>query len=398
MYLFKYNVPGNLYLFILIGVMLLSKSFAYLKAPGTPIYIIDFVMLAIVFLYLQRSNGFLLPKLLRPVLIIVLFSSIHLIISLLKDGINIDSVRDYMAFFYPIFSLVCYNILSYNNKRLLGVGLAFFIIIFHVFFIFTGFNLPVPWFDSLYYIKRGDLAVILSICFLSIMAFGKNKVFKVLSAFLAMFLFIDIYSVNRAGTLSFIIATTLYYYFKKGPIIILVLIPLLLLMIILIGTFINLGGGGVATVAWRILLWKTAIIETFNHGFLLGIGFGEALTSVIGFYDANLNRNPHNYFITVFFRLGLVGLAVYSFLLINVFWAAKNAIYNHTISNYNSKYRDGLIILLSVFMGALFNSCFDVYLENPYGAIIFWTILGSLVYWINISKRKVGFNQYALAK
>jgi O-antigen ligase len=114
----------------------------------------------------------------------------------------------------------------------------------------------------------------------------------------------------------------------------------------------------------------------------------------LGFLGEFQNRHPHNYFITVFFRLGLLGILAYSFMLIRVIKNAINAIKNYSLYKGYSEYRDGVIILLSVFIASLFNSCFDVYLENPYGAIIFWSILGTLVYWINFFKINVKPNHY----
>ena len=103
-----------------------------------------------------------------------------------------------------------------------------------------------------------------------------------------------------------------------------------------------------------------------------------------------------NFFITIFFRLGLLGVVIYSFMLISVIKSAMKVIKNYSLFTNYKKYKDGLIILLSVFLASLFNSCFDVYLENPYGAIIFWSILGSLVYWINYFKINVKYTYHEI--
>jgi O-antigen ligase len=129
---------------------------------------------------------------------------------------------------------------------------------------------------------------------------------------------------------------------------------------------------------FRTTWWRTVIDETWEKGRWLGLGFGYDLAdqfSRIYYADGSEEftaRSPHNFLLTVFGRMGLVGLALLLALLATIAgrtWrAGRKAAQGRT---------DGTVFLLWLGGWGIFTSaCFGVVLEGPMGAVVFWTILG----------------------
>jgi hypothetical protein len=140
------------------------------------------------------------------------------------------------------------------------------------------------------------------------------------------------------------------------------------------GTYVNgesgdLGGNN----QFRLIWWRDVIEDTLATGPVLGLGFGSDLsTRFLADYDllsdeTFATRSPHSMIVTVFGRMGFVGLAA---------WLTVSASMAAMIWRLlKSGDPDGMG-LASVVTVVWVSACFGVVLEGPMGAILFWTALG----------------------
>jgi hypothetical protein len=139
----------------------------------------------------------------------------------------------------------------------------------------------------------------------------------------------------------------------------------------------------VANVDWRIEYWTWVVTQNRANlsSMLFGIGFGPELTPQTGpriKFIRNRERpirSPHNIAVTVFGRMGLVGLGLWIWFHVAFFWlqwrwlsAAKRA-------------ADGWQTDLAVFLTAyailmLLAALFGVLLESPFMAAPYFFIIG----------------------
>ncbi|HLX61351.1 MAG TPA: O-antigen ligase family protein [Planctomycetota bacterium] len=155
------------------------------------------------------------------------------------------------------------------------------------------------------------------------------------------------------------------------------------------------------SVKWRLTFWRRCIDETLHRAPLFGLGFGTNLTELLRgtpdwpmFEDSqnaakygSRNRHPHSAHVTVFARLGGLGLALWIALLALVFLRQWSALWNYrgilwlkglSTPTELTRFCDfpAETMLLSVWLIYLLAMSFGVVLENPFGGIWFWTITG----------------------
>jgi len=121
---------------------------------------------------------------------------------------------------------------------------------------------------------------------------------------------------------------------------------------------------------WRWFLWRQAI-EGFLASPILGQGFGPRVViqqwgNVAATHKGKWISGPHNSFLTLAFRLGLLGMLPLLGMLIFSGYRWFN-------TRGRSRWTDiGMSCLVSVTLYAAFNVC----LENPQAGIWFWLFLG----------------------
>lgn len=130
------------------------------------------------------------------------------------------------------------------------------------------------------------------------------------------------------------------------------------------------------TVIWRAI-WAGFLVEkTQREAPLAGFGFGRSLNMPgLPLVVQRTTRSPHNGFVTIFARMGLVGLAL---------WFGMLGVWFHAMISSNLRaLRSGQFVWASIFMAlpayvlaALINACFDVSLEGPMIGIWFWSLIG----------------------
>jgi hypothetical protein len=126
---------------------------------------------------------------------------------------------------------------------------------------------------------------------------------------------------------------------------------------------------------FRMIWWRTVAEETLQQAPVCGLGFGYDLAK--GFvqnYDPTMGdeflaRSPHNFVMTIFGRMGGIGLAVFLFFggaLILKTW--------RTLRDPSTE--PAAVGLWCAAWMVLTSACFGVVLEGPMGAVVFWTVLG----------------------
>jgi len=121
---------------------------------------------------------------------------------------------------------------------------------------------------------------------------------------------------------------------------------------------------------WRLLAWAEAL-HRFVTNPVMGEGFGVPLT----FEQSDADSKPHNIYITILYKMGLVGAAVFSFVfLVPVFrvWSVTRRYGAHPDA----------LVLRALFFCQVFGLCFGAVnplIESPFLACVFWLNLG-LIY------------------
>lgn len=124
---------------------------------------------------------------------------------------------------------------------------------------------------------------------------------------------------------------------------------------------------------FRAVWWEAVYLETMDGNPLTGLGFGHDLAKqfVREYYpeqgEAFDTRSPHNVVLTVFARMGLLGLIPFILIGVLIAWRIIQAA------------RIGLpgLGMWCVAWVILISACFGVVLEGPMGAVVFWIALGT---------------------
>jgi len=150
------------------------------------------------------------------------------------------------------------------------------------------------------------------------------------------------------------------------------------------------------TANWRFEFWQQALEKgsrfhpAFGTGFGKGYGFtgrfaGVYLPKTTGFgVDSHL-AFPHNGYITVFYKMGLVGIVF--FLAINLYFFLEGLKFLKRSTDPFKKHL--MLTILACFVFWHIMSSFFVVLESPHMAIFLWITIGlglSLIYIDNREK------------
>lgn len=124
------------------------------------------------------------------------------------------------------------------------------------------------------------------------------------------------------------------------------------------------------SIAWRNVVWNEAF-EKYAQNPILGLGFGDKIFIEMGKYRDYVEvRNIHNSLLAVLFQMGLVGFAVFIFLISRLF---KN-IYQKQFSDIDLNFIK--FSTLGIFVFQLTAFLFQPYLEANLLGIFFWINLG----------------------
>ncbi|HEY1764777.1 MAG TPA: O-antigen ligase family protein [Opitutaceae bacterium] len=140
------------------------------------------------------------------------------------------------------------------------------------------------------------------------------------------------------------------------------------------GTYVNAESGDPGdNNRFRLIWWRDVCEETLGTSPVLGLGFGADLAArFLADYDLLSDetfaaRSPHSIAVTVFGRMGFVGLAV---------WIALSASMARVAWRLLRRGDPDGLGLASIACVIWISACVGVVLESPMGAVIFWTVLG----------------------
>ena len=124
---------------------------------------------------------------------------------------------------------------------------------------------------------------------------------------------------------------------------------------------------------FRLVWWRAVAEETAAESPWFGLGFGHDLASrfladygLLGADDFSA-RSPHSMVLSVFGRMGGVGLAAWLGIAVGMGAMTRRILLRGTADGRG---------LVSIAWGIWISACFGVVLEGPMGAVVFWTVLG----------------------
>jgi len=428
----------SILVFIILGYYLLGKSWGYLFVGEIGLVYFLLIFLSHILIRHKIKKGF--PLILY---VLIFYGLVQLTMGFKSHGI--DAVRDSVVILYCLFAFVFYNFFQFINYsaedwiksifKILKYLPIYYLVFFTINRLLPGFLfIPVIEFN-LFSVKPGDLGVhILFVTlafFLRFISFN-NRYMKIffISSVIILVLYCAVY--NRGGFLAFLIPFIMMLIFKKKLKYIKYAfgIALFAFFVLWISSYsitskvenfqgrsfsvsqitknfeaiinlkdINFDKMGesrqksdptLSNIIWRIIWWIKIIDYTiFGEYFWFGKGFGVNLSidDEIG-GDPTL-RSPHNAHMTVLARTGIIGLALWTYFLMSIYYRVGRAIlYCKSVNKIREL--DLLILLICSWTAFLINASFDVFLENPMGGIPFWVLTGViLVQLTNNKKEKV---------
>lgn len=143
-----------------------------------------------------------------------------------------------------------------------------------------------------------------------------------------------------------------------------------------------------ANILFRIFIWRDMVREILKEKAWFGLSFGHPQRSVslenAGFAAGEWGRDgwvaPHNAFLHMIYRAGIVGLGMVIGMFAVLFIMTKEFIQRRSI--------DGLL-LVSILIYWIVLSSFLVVLELPYQSIPFWTLWGMILAYLYKDKRVI---------
>ena len=134
------------------------------------------------------------------------------------------------------------------------------------------------------------------------------------------------------------------------------------------------------TAEWRTDWWRALGEEVVARNPLLGVGFGENLAD----YNPDLLsqeniefpvRSPHNFNVTVFARMGIIGSTIWAgILFMGLFVPFYDVLSKSTLPELEESKKEVFWIL--ALFAIWINASFGVLMEGPVTGIPFWLILG----------------------
>ncbi|NIJ54972.1 O-antigen ligase family protein [Dyadobacter arcticus] len=404
----------NLFIYLLMGYLLIGKIYATLHIPFTPVYIGEIFLLIGL---LKLRNKALDMRRFYFIIIFILIGLINLAINV--STYKLEAVRDFAMIYYSLFFIIGYYNISEKSLHKLRITLLNCIkyVVPSLLLIRIIKSLFQPTLNeftyesvALFATKSGDIQVYLVLFMTLLISNSKSKIIKYKNFYYLMCgaLLISTASLNRGGFVAFSFALLIgfrhfNFHQKISSFYILIFAVFIIFsgveiadvrpdsrgrqisitqlrenIISLFSSDTNNAGRTQGTKKWRMEFWSTLIGEvTENPNTMwLGLGLGPNLLSQFEQFAVDdedserKTKHPHNYTINIFSRLGIIGLFGWLFVLFCFF---RQAIPMLLFSKKRPTLAWSFTLLV---IAGLINSNFDVYLENPMGAIIFWVSMG----------------------
>jgi len=373
------NSPALLLLLLWIGLFLYRKSFSYISIG--PIYIIEFIIIITTFLFLFLRISFLkekaflfigLRRFIGLILTITLLCLFLILRIFFTPSVTSISLIPILYCFYFLLFLFVFDLASLSFlKNILEIQYIFFALppIAYIIITLTSSVVGIPELPGQTFILGVSLAIPLT---------WNNRLFSIIgiliSGIFTLLLMERAVFLNAGlGILILVIINSdrsfverVFRYFRRLLLAIILVIsfgPLLFniffqdqftrfdlssynLVQFLLSIFdssISLGDTS-GTRSHRLEMWRDIIRSVFDSPgtAIFGYGFEGNVLDILGVKF----RAPHNGFVTILYRMGLIGLVLYiSFL---------NGIFKHVKTSVNylpSKYKSLVAIIFGSFLG-----------------------------------------------
>jgi O-antigen ligase len=409
-------------LFLVLGTFAYGRSFSLLgiSMGNIPLYVTESMLAGSLGLLLltRKSPEKLwnewrlpLPQGLMMVLAAYFFmGTLYLLIGVIGNGFT--ALRDIVFCHYMLFLFVTLNLLKKPGKMkslppffkpamiiVLWIGLTAFFIYIPGFYPFKQFVEKGKMFNL------GLYCGLMVIFGLSFFTFLKRKLKPVIGVLIYFSLLFIIMTQVRAGWLGLIVVLIFLTILLKKEIKILPIILLLMAGSLFIIDHFQLGidknkiamltaevksvtqrnytGMPAANIKWRLNIWKQTGEEIKEHP-VFGWGFGIQVNydvwgkelSWLKAIGANSGiLPPHNHVLAVTYKMGLVGLALFLFINLRVFFYGLFYI-KKCKSGFNRRFLIASLAGLVYWHGMAF--FFDV-LESPPTGIFLWILLGAIL-------------------
>jgi O-antigen ligase len=403
------------------GYLLFDKAFAYLRLPGTPLYVGEMVLgvgaLGAVF----ATRYLRVPIRDEPILALLgAFTIWGLIRALPGIGeYQINALRDSALWYYSLFAFFILAALAKSPQLLeslihqLTRLTPWLLVWLPLALVLTPFSEDAPTvpFSTISVLthKPGNAAIaaLLVLGWMWVFPDTRSARSRTLWSVMALLVIALAATQNRGGLLGVVAGATIGLAFvrnrlglvARGVVITAVGLGLASMLSLsvpfpgvqgrefsaaqLVANVVSLGGedspgnlGG--TVKGREELWSRILDKQVADGRLVdGSGFGQNLAAEVGVYDEGKDtlRNPHNSHLHVMARMGLVGLSLWIALWVGWYW--------RLIAGCRRLARQGLdrrrqvaVLSLMVTTAILVSSFFDPQLEGPQVAALLWTAFG----------------------
>lgn len=364
-------------------------------------------------LILADLKNYIIPysRSLLCVLLFILAGTLSSIVGLLRYPAG-AVLKDAAVFLYPCFVLVIFLFMPYWKQFLHGI---FTIYAFYPLVAFVSLQISIRFPEwvafslfndvSFLLVKFGDMGVHLLVSSLLLLSgyIKMDKRLLLVNAILIIYLLLMVGTFTRGGLLAYLLGIGLFFWSYRKRFTAVTLRSYLLVFSLFFAAAIffyvntkaeeNFQGRAVGidqllinikTVfsneedgpltdnkVWRLAWWYKIISDARDPVTALkGVGPGPnlALLGEVASDDESL-RSPHNISLTILARYGVPLLLVW------LFW-----LYGTVLKPISSeKTMPFHRVLALVMLAAFFNGSFDVYLEGPMGAFLFWTLAGILL-------------------
>jgi len=406
-------------LFLLVGNFGFSRAFSLINIniAGIPIFITELLIFIAVILFFVRGKVnnfcFYIPqKILIPFCFYLLISSIYFLKGLLTG--NLLVLRDDVFVLYPI--LFFYTTTVFNCEedfkylmRILIPALIILILIGiskNIYMLFKGdaFIFIVENVKNFNFVLNLGIAMV----FYSVFLLYNNKYkFILVAKFLLLCLGVALIIIAgvRSSWVAFSVSIIFLIILTRNRLFVVkskkMFFLFLVILFFLVALFIYMNPEAFnnitsriyglfdwnsqrgAEVRWRLSIWAQVLKDSLRHPFL-GRGFGNPQEYIV--WGETLGKvktvsfesgiiPPHNYLLTVFSKIGAIGLLFLLIFIVNIFKAGLVA-FKETASEFKKRVLAGLLASLLYWnVMALF---FDVF-DSPVTNIYLWVILGALV-------------------
>ena len=136
------------------------------------------------------------------------------------------------------------------------------------------------------------------------------------------------------------------------------------------------------TAEWRLIWWSRIYEQVMKRNPAFGLGFGESLHVYHPLLESSEDefviRSPHNFNVTIFARMGIVGVLLWATILFLGIGSLFARVWKGSINgtSYTAARRDELTFWILMLVCTVVNSSFGVLMEGPVLGIWFWFALG----------------------